>query len=174
VTELLTLPPPPQAREAMAAIPGMRTAQVMLGTQQGPEGHCGPEQAGAILLLQATFTDPEGFTAFWKAQVPLMELLQAAPGFIRQHGFADGPHLTLIAFWHTADDARAFAARPEHRAAVRDLYQQRWQYSHFAAVWEMTTNHGREFFCPECQAVTPATEQRCSGCGAGLLDAYRA
>ena len=174
VTGLLTLPPPPEAREAMAAIPGMRTAQVMFGTQQGPGGHRGPEQAGAIVLLQATFTDPEGFTAFWKAQVPLMELLQAAPGFIRQHGFADGPHLTLIAFWRTADDARAFAARPEHRAAVRDLYQQRWQYSHFAAIWEMTANHGRQFFCQCCPAVTPAPERRCGGCGAELLDAYRA
>jgi hypothetical protein len=44
------------------------------------------------------------------------------------------PHNTLIAFWRTADDTRAFAARPEHRAAARDLYQQRSQYSHFAAV----------------------------------------
>jgi heme-degrading monooxygenase HmoA len=174
VTELLTLPPPPEAVVAMTAIPHSQQDLIMLGTQQGPEGHLGPEKAGAILMLQATFTDPEGYAAFWQALVPLLDLLAFAPGFIRRWGFADGPHSTLIAFWRTAADARAFAARPEHRAAVRDLYQQRWQYSHFAAIWEMTTSHDREFFCPGCQTVTPAEDQRCRGCGAKLRDAYRA
>jgi heme-degrading monooxygenase HmoA len=120
------------------------------------------------------FTDPEGSATFWMALVPLFELLESAPGFIRRYGFADGPHNTLIAFWRTAQDARAFAARPEHRAAVRDLYQQRWQYSHFAAIWEMATNHDRVIFCPDCQAVTPAAHQRCSGCDTELSDIYQA
>ena len=173
MTELLTLPPPPEAIAAMAAIPRSQIAPIVLGTQQGPDGHLGPEAAGAILVLQATFTDPDGSAAFWKALVPLFELLESAPGFIRRYGFGDGPHNTLIAFWRTADDARAFATRPEHRAAVRDLYQQRWQYSHFAAVWEMAANHDRVIFCPHCQAVTPAAHQRCSGCGAELPDAYQ-
>jgi heme-degrading monooxygenase HmoA len=145
----------------------------VIGTQQGPDGHLGPEAAGAILMLQATFTDPEGSAAFWKALVPLLELLGSAPGFIRRYGFGDGPHNTLIAFWRTADDARAFAARPEHRAAVRDLYRQRYEYSHFAAIWEMTSNHNRVIFCPGCQAVTPAADQRCGGCGGELLDLYQ-
>lgn len=174
MTELLTLPPPPEAVAAMAAIPHSQISPIVLGTQQGPDGHLGPEKAGAILMLQATFNDPEGFAMFWKALVPLFELLESAPGFIRRYGFGDGPHNTLIAFWRTAQDARAFAARPEHCAAVRDLYQQRWQYSHFAAIWEMTTNHDRVIFCPDCQAVTPAADRRCSGCGGVLLGAYRA
>jgi len=174
MTELLTLPPPPAAIAAMAAIPRSQIASIVVGTQQGPDGHLGPEAAGAILMLQATFTDPEGSAAFWEALVPLFKLLESAPGFIRRYGFGDGPHNTLIAFWRTAEDARAFAARPEHRAAVRGLYQQRWQYSHFAAIWEMTTNHGRVVFCPSCQAVSPAADQRCGGCGAQLSDAYQA
>jgi ribosomal protein L40E len=174
VTELLTLPPPPEAIAAMAAISRSQVTPTMLGTQQGPDGHPGPEAAGAILMLQATFTDPEGALAFWNALVPLFELLQSAPGFIRRYGFADGPRNTLIAFWRTAEDARAFAARPEHCAAVRDLYQQRWQYSHFAAIWEMTSSHNRVIFCPRCPAVTPAADQRCRGCGVRLLDAYQA
>jgi len=173
MTELLTLPPPPEAIAAMAAIPRSQITPTVLGTQQGPDGQLGPEAAGAILMLQATFADPEGSAVFWKALVPLFELLESAPGFIRRYGFGDGPHNTLIAFWRTADDARAFAARPEHRAAVRDLYQQRWQYSHFAAIWEMTASHDRVIFCPGCQAATPASQQRCSGCGAELFDAYR-
>jgi heme-degrading monooxygenase HmoA len=174
VTELLTLPPPPEAIAAMAAITNSQIAPIVLGTQQGPDGRLGPEAAGAILILQATFTDPDGSAAFWKALVPLFELLESAPGFIRRYGFGDGPHNTLIAFWRTAEDARAFAARPEHRTAVRNLYQQRWQYSHFAAIWEMTTSHDRMIFCPDCPAVTPAAHQQCSGCGAELPDAYRA
>lgn len=174
MTELLTLPPPPEAIAAMAAIPRSQIVPTVLGTQQGPDGHLGPEAAGAILMLQATFTDPEGSAAFWKALIPLFELLESAPGFIRRYGFGDGPHNTLIAFWRTADHARAFAARPEHHAAVRGLYQQRWQYSHFAAIWEMTSNHDRVIFCPDCQAVTPAAHQRCSGCDAELSGAYQA
>jgi heme-degrading monooxygenase HmoA len=174
VTELLTLPPPPEAMAAMAAIPRSQITPAVLGTQQGPDGHLGPEKAGAILMLQATFTDPDGAAAFLKALVPLLELLESAPGFIRRYGFTDGPHDTLIAFWRTAEDARAFAARPEHRAAVRDLYQQRWQYSHFAAIWEMTSGHDRVIFCPRCQAAIPAADGRCSGCGAGLSDPYQA
>jgi uncharacterized paraquat-inducible protein A len=75
--------------------------------------------------------------------------------------------------WRTAEDARAFAARPEHRAAACGLYQQRWQYSHFAAIWETTSSHDRVIFCPRCRAVTPAADGPCSGCGAGLLDPYQ-
>jgi heme-degrading monooxygenase HmoA len=174
VTDLLILPPPLEAVAAMAAIARSQIAPIVLGTQQGPDGHLGPEQAGAILMLQATFTDPGGSAAFWTALVPLFELLESAPGFIRRYGFADGPHNTLIAFWRTAADATAFAARPEHRAAVRDLYQQRWQYSHFAAIWEMTTNQDRVIFCPDCPAVTPAAHQRCGGCDTELPDIYQA
>ena len=168
MTELLTLPPPPEAIAAMAAIPNSQIAPTVLGTQQGPDGRLGPEAAGAILVLQATFTDADGSAAFWKALVPLFGLLESAPGFIRRYGFGDGPHNTLIAFWRTAEDARAFAARPEHRAAVRHLYQQRWQHSHFAAIWEMSASHDRMIFCPDCPAVTPAARQQCSGCGAEL------
>ena len=95
MTELLSLPPP-EAIAAMAAIPRLQVTRTMLGTQQGPNGHLGPEAASAILMLQATCTDPERAAAFWNALVPLFELLQSAPGFIRRYGFADGPHNTLI------------------------------------------------------------------------------
>ena len=84
MTQLLALPPTPEAIAAMAALPGSQIAPIVLGTLWGPEGHLGPEAAGAILMLQATFTDPEGAAAFWKALVPLLELLESAPGFIRR------------------------------------------------------------------------------------------
>src|SRR5689334_8159860 len=109
----------------MSAIPGMAIAPSVLVTQQGPAGDLGPEAAGAILVLQATFSRPEGAEHFWAAAVPLMEMLATTPGFIRRFSFPDGPSITLIALWRTADDARAFAASRRHRAAVRDLYRQR-------------------------------------------------
>ncbi len=102
-----------------------------------------------------------------------MDLLASAPGFIRRFSFPDGPCVTLIALWKTAADATACAATPQHRAAVRDLHAQRWQYSHFSALWEMTSNHGRVIFCDQCDAITPASQGRCRGCAAALIDVHR-
>jgi hypothetical protein len=173
VAELLSLRPPPEAILAMAALPDAKIAPTILATQQGPDGDLGPESASAILILQATFTHPEGASRFWAAAIPLMQMLTLAPGFIRRYSFPDGPTITLIALWRTAADARSFAATPQHRAAVHQLYAQRWQYSHFSAIWEMTSNHGRVIFCDQCDAMTAASERVCSGCAAPLLDVYR-
>jgi heme-degrading monooxygenase HmoA len=172
VPELLTQPPPPEAIAAMAAIPGVQITPSILVTQRGPEGHLGPEDAGAILVLQATFADPAGAGAFWAAAVPLMAMLEHAPGFLRRYSFPDGPSITLIAFWRSADDARAFAATPEHRDAARRLYAERWQYSHFSAIWELTRNHGRMVLCTECDGITPAADGHCRECGTALVDVY--
>lgn len=172
MTQLLNSPPPAEAIAAMLAMPKTQIVPTMLATQCGPDGACGPEAAGAILMLQATFADPDGAAAFWAAAVPLLELLASAPGFIRRYGFPDGTSITLLALWRTADDARAFAATPQHRAAVRELYAERWQYSHFSALWEMTSNHDRVIFCPDCDAVTPASVGTCRGCGGALVDVY--
>jgi heme-degrading monooxygenase HmoA len=173
VPELLTLPPPPEAITAMAALPHARIVPTILATQQGPDGDLGPESAGAILMLQATFTRPEGAAAFWAAAVPLMELLATAPGFIRRYSFPDGPSITLIALWRTMVDAQAFAAGAPHREAVRDLYRQRWQHSHFSALWEMTANHGWVIFCDSCDGITAAGAGSCGSCGAALADVHR-
>ena len=170
--ELSTQPPPPEAIAAMSAIDGVHIAPTILATQTGPVGHLGPEEAQAVLMLQATFADTDGAARFWEAAVPLMAMLRSAPGFIRRYSFPAGPSITLLAFWRTAADAHAFAATPEHRAAVRDLYRHRWQYSHFSALWEMTSNHGRMVFCTDCDAITPAADRCCAGCGAALVDIY--
>ena len=173
VTELLSIPPPPEAIATMAAIPRMAIAPSVLVTQQGPHGDLGPEAAGAILMLQATFADQAGAEAFWTAAVPLMELLADAPGFIRRYSFPDGPSITLIALWRTVADAETFGASPEHRAAVRDLYKNRWQYSHFSAIWEVVSNHDRMIFCDSCDAITPASARVCGGCGTEFVDVHR-
>jgi heme-degrading monooxygenase HmoA len=170
--ELLTTPPPFEAIARMVAIEGVTVAPGVLATQQGPSRDLGPEGAGALLILQATFVDEARAARFWQSAAGLMEKLATAPGFIRRYNFTDGPHYTLIALWRSRADADAFFASDEHQAAMRDLYRERWQYSHFAGIWEATTPRPRVIFCQGCEAVTPATDAQCSGCGADLFDPY--
>jgi heme-degrading monooxygenase HmoA len=172
VVELLTQPPPMAALARMTAIEGVHVAPAVLATQQGPDGHLGPEAAGAVLILQATFADAAKAEAFWMTAAGLMERLAEAPGFIRRFNFADGPHYTLIALWRTAGDANAFFSSDEHQAAIRELFRGRWQYSHFAGLWEMVTPRPRVIFCQDCDGITPATEGVCAGCGAELFDPF--
>ena len=103
----------------------------------------------------------------------LTERLAEAPGFIRRFNFADGPHYTLIALWRTRAEAHAFFSSDEHQAAMRELFRNRWQYSHFAALWDMTTPRQRVIFCQRCDGVTAATERLCVGCGTELFDPFR-
>ena len=92
---------------------------------------------------------------------------------IRRYSFIDGPTLSLVALWRSVADARAFAESPDHRAAVRDLYRHRWQYSHFAGLWELVSNHSRIVFCDHCLATAPTAEKACPACGTPFLDPYR-
>jgi heme-degrading monooxygenase HmoA len=170
--ELLTQPPPPEVIARMTAIEGVKVVPTVLATQQGPDHHLGPEGAGAMLLLQATFVDEHRAAAFWGVVAQLLEQLAEAPGFIRRVNFADGPHYTLIAWWRTAADAHAFFATDEHQAAMHALYRERWQYSHFAGLWEVSTPRQRVIFCQECEGITPMTERNCNGCGIELFDPY--
>lgn len=125
-------------------------------------------------ILQATFADAGRAQAFWRAASALLAELAGAPGFIRRYSFADGPSITLIALWRSAADAHAFATGPKHRAATRDLYRQRWQYSHFAAVWEAAERRPRVVFCEQCDGVTPLPAGGCTTCGAPIVDVYAA
>jgi len=172
MVELLTTPPPMETIAKMTAIEGVRIAPTVLGTQQGPDGHLGPEAAGAVLILQATFVDEGRAAEFWLTVAGLMERLATAPGFIRRFNFTDGPHYTLLALWRTAADAHAFFSSDQHQTAMRDLFRYRWQYSHFAGLWEITTPRQRVIFCQRCDGVTSATEARCASCGTELFDPF--
>lgn len=174
MVELVTSPPPADVIARITAIEGAQVTPTVLATQLGPERHRGPEGAGAVLVLQATFVDEVLASQFWHATAELMEKLASAPGFIRRVNFADGPHYTLVAFWRTAADAHAFFGSPEHQAAMHDLYRNRWQYTHFAGLWETTAPRQRVIFCQQCDGVTPASERHCRGCGVELFDPYTA
>jgi heme-degrading monooxygenase HmoA len=169
---LITGPPPAGAIAAMTAVEGVEVVPAMLQKQTGPAGHLGPESAGAILLLQATFADEEKFAAFWAKVTELVGLLATAPGFIRRHSFTDGPHYTLIAWWRSLEDAEAFFSSPEHQAAMRTSFAERWQYTHFAGLWQMAVPRGRTFFCQTCETAMPSTASHCPSCGDAFLDPY--
>jgi hypothetical protein len=173
MTALLTPAPSPEAVALVNTVPGLAVEPTVLLTQAGPAAELGPESAGAVLILQATFADAERQRGFWDAVVPLTKLLSSAPGMIRRFSFIDGPTLTLLALWRALADAQAFGASPEHRAAVRELYRQRWQYTHFSALWEMVSNHDRIVFCDHCDGITPISERVCRGCGRPFADPYR-
>lgn len=170
--ELLTTPPPMDVIARLTAIEGVRVAPTVLATQEGPDRHLGPEAAGAVLILQATFLDETKAAQFWNAAAGLMETLKDAPGFIRRFNFTDGPHYTLLALWRTTADAHTFFASADHQEAMKELYRHRWQYSHFAALWEMQTPRERVIFCQHCDGVTPAGAGRCCGCDVELLDPF--
>jgi heme-degrading monooxygenase HmoA len=172
MTNLLTQPPPPDAIAAMAQIPGTNIGPSILVTQAGKAGHAGPEGAGAVLMLQATFADAEKAARFWAAAVPLLALLADAPGFIRRYAFPDGPTITLIALWQTVADAKAFANSAGHRVAVRGLYEGRWEYTHFSAIWELVSSHGRVVFCGACGGVARVLDNACSSCGEPVAGGY--
>ena len=109
MTELLTSPPPPDAIAAMLAIPGLDIAPSILVAQEGPAADLGPEGAGAILVLQATFADPEGQAGFFGAAVPLMALLAGRAG--------DDPPLQLPG--RADDHAHRLVAHDRGCAGVR-------------------------------------------------------
>jgi heme-degrading monooxygenase HmoA len=167
---LITAPPPAEAIAAMRAIDGLRIVPAMLNMQSGPDRRLGPESAGAILILQGTFADEARFDEFWAQVAEVMELLATAPGFIRRYNFADGPHYTLIAFWRTLADAHAFFGSDAHQKAMRTSFERRWNYTHFAGLWEVAVPRPRIFFCQACDGITPSTESCCTGCGTPLFD----
>jgi heme-degrading monooxygenase HmoA len=170
--DLLTTPPPTEAIARMTMIEGVHVVPTVLATQEGPDRHLGPEAAGAVLILQATFLDETKAAHFWNAAAGLMENLKDTPGFIRRFNFTDGPHYTLFALWRTASDAHAFFSSADHQAAIHELFRHRRQYSHFAGLWEMQTPRERVIFCQQCDGVTPASDGHCRECGVELFDPF--
>ena len=102
---------------------------------------------------------------FWAVNLPIIERLADAPGFIRRMSLTDGLSVYLIAFWRSVEDARAFTKLAEHRAAVQALYRDRILFSHFVGLWRSESLHPRHVFCPTCAQPAQAPVDRCPSCG---------
>jgi hypothetical protein len=70
-------------------------------------------------------------------------------------------------------DANAFFASKELQAAMRGLYQGRWQYSHLPALFESPAHRDRVIFCDRCDGIIPMPASHCHECGAALVDVHR-
>ena len=170
--ELLTTPPPMDVIARMVAIEGVQVTPTIVASQQGPDRRLGPEAAGAILVLQATFTDEDRAAGFWQTAAGLMEQLATAPGFIRRYNFTDGPHYTLIAFWRTTADAHAFFSSDPTRRRCERCTSTGGSTPTSRDCGSAATPRERVIFCQDCDGVTPATAGTCRGCGAELFDPY--
>ena len=166
------IPPSDDVKALVAAIPGVRFNPGVVVAQEGPDRHLGPEAAGAILVLHMTLSDEAAADRFWRTTTAVKQTLPTAAGFIRLFSFFDGPSGYLVAFWRTAEDARAFAAAPAHRDAMSALDRERFEYSHFVGLWTAQSTHRRNLYCPRCEAVTAAPATHCQGCGEALDDAF--
>lgn len=164
-------PPPEAVIGRLASLPGARVTMGPLFALDGP-APSGPEQAGAILVLQTTLTGEEAAGRFWESNETVLQAAMQSPGFVRFFGLRDGFCNYAIVFWRTAADAEAFAADTVHRTAVKDLYRNQSQYTHFARLYASPNPTPRQFICDECHHVTAAPATRCKGCGAELTDIF--
>lgn len=164
--------PPPEAVIArLAALPGARLTPGAVFAVDGP-APAGPEQASAVLVLQATLATPDGAGRFWDANADVLSAAIESPGFVRFIGFQDGFCNYAIVFWRSAEEAHAFASAAAHRSAVADLYRHPSQYTHFARLFAAAGRGARQFFCENCGRVTPAPANSCPGCGNELTDVF--
>lgn len=166
------IPPGAETLEALGSIPGVRFTPGTVTGQTGPEAGLGPEAAGALLVLHFTSVDEDATRRFWEVNLPVIRRLSSAPGFIRRFSCVEGPNVYLVAFWKTAEDAKAFIRSAEHREAVKALYNARILYSHFVGMWTAASVHQRLIFCPACGQATPTPADTCSGCGTALTDVF--
>jgi len=172
MSEVRQIPPSDEVKALVGAIPGVRFNPGVVVAQEGPDAHLGPESAGAILVLHMTLADDAAADRFWRTTTAVKQTLPSAAGFIRLFSFFDGPSGYLVAFWRSAEDARAFAAGPVHREAMAALDRERFEYSHFVGLWTAHAVHQRNVYCRHCDAVTAAPATACRGCNAPLEDAF--
>lgn len=172
MAEVKFIPPSDEIKAVVGAIPGVRFTPGVVVGQQGPEGHVGPEAAGAILVLHTTAVDEAAADRFWRLTTAVKQQLPEAPGFIRLFSLFEGLSGYLVAFWRTAEDAQAFAASPKHREAMQAFYKERFEYSHFVGLWTAHSLRARNIYCEACGEATAAPADRCAACGNPLDDVF--
>ncbi len=166
--------PPSADNEALFAdIPGLRRTPIPVIGFDGPDGHLGPEAAGAVLFLHMTMVDEERTQRFWRQVALTCKAASEWPGFIRMIAFFDGAANNAIGFWRTLEDAQAFARSRVHVEAVEDMYATSFEYSHFAGLFQAVRPRPRELYCDRCGHENLAPAECCQACGNELADVFR-
>ena len=166
-------PPSEEAGAIVGSIPGVRFTEVPVLAIDGPDGALGPEAAGAVLHLHMTMVDEDKTRAFWNQVALTLKAAASAPGLIRFVAIADGLSNDAIGWWRTVDDARAFGASEAHRAAIAEMRDTSFQYTHFAGLWQLVEPRQRHAYCESCGVANVMPAVSCSGCGAVLHDVFQ-
>lgn len=172
MVEVKSIPPNDDVKAVVSAIPGVRFTPGVVVGQEGPEGHLGPEAAGAVLILHVTLAEEEAADRFWHTTTSVKQSLPEAPGFIRLFSLFEGVNGYLVAFWRTVEDAQSFAKSQQHRAAMAAFDRDHFQYSHFVGLFRAERAHSRNVYCEACGRATPMPASVCSGCGNPLHDVF--
>lgn len=173
MAELQIFPPSPDNEALLAQIAGIRQTPIPVAGFDGPDGHLGPEAAGAVLILHMTMVDPERTQAFWRQVALTCKAASETNGFIRMIAFFDGAANWALAFWRTVAAAQAFARSRVHLDAIADMHAQSFEYTHFAGLFAPVEARTRQAYCDSCGAEAFMPAEVCPSCGNGLADVFR-
>lgn len=169
---LQVFPPDADNQSLLSQIPGVRETPVPVVAFDGPDGHLGPEAAGAVLVLHMTMVDEEATQAFWRQVAITCRAAAETEGFIRMISFFDGLANWALGFWRTVGHAQAFAKSHAHLDAIRDMHAKRFEYTHFASLFAPVAPRPRDVWCERCGAELHMPLDRCPGCGNELADVF--
>lgn len=169
---LRVFPPNSENEALLAEIPGLRQTPIPVIGFDGPDGHLGPEDAGAVLVLHMTMVDERRTQCFWRQVALTSKAASESPGFIRMIAFFDGVANWALGFWRTVEDAMAFAASQAHREAIAEMKTHQFEYSHFAGVFKALRPRTRETWCDQCGTEVLMPAERCPQCGNQLADVF--
>lgn len=172
MVQVKSIPPSDDIKATVGAIPGVRFTPGVVVGQEGPEGHLGPEAAGAVLILHVTLADEGDADRFWRTTTSVKQSLPDAPGFIRLFSLFEDVSGYLVAFWRTVEDAQAFAKSQQHQEAMASFDRDHFQYSHFVGLFRAERAHSRNIYCEACGQATPMPASMCNACGNPLHDVF--
>lgn len=153
MTTLQVFPPNAENEALFGQLPVVRQTPFPVIGFDGPDGHLGPEAAGAVLVLHMTMTDDEQRAqAFWRQVALTAKAASETPGFIRMVGFLDGAANWALGLWRTVADAQAYAKSRAHIDAIRDMHEKNFEYTHFAGLFQPVEPRTRQVYCDACGA----------------------
>lgn len=169
---LQVFPPSTDNERLFGEIAGLRQTPIPVVAFDGPDGHRGPEGAGAILVLHMTMVDEERTQRFWRQVALTCKAASETPGFIRLMSFFDGAANWAIALWRRVEDAQAFAKNRVHLDAIGEMRATHFEYTHFAGIFQPVEPRPRHAYCDACGAETVMPAEACSACGRAIADVF--
>lgn len=164
-------PPDEETLAILADVPHRRERPQVVTIMEAPTAG-GPEQAGALSLVYATFSDSGRAQQGYRRFAEMQHHLITAPGFLRWITLVDGVHGYALGMWRRPQDVAAFARSGVHRRMVHDQLTDPFEHSQFAGVWTAQTPGRRTLTCERCHQPTTAPAEGCARCGAPLHDPF--